>query len=172
MVLTAVPCDLNSTGRVYWKISSPRIRLTMPTLAAGWNSVPRWRTIMFPGMQRCPPYNLTPRNLGLESLVFWVLPPCFLEAHRSCRCCQAAAAGATSELAPEVLAVAPEDAQNRQKNTLGAYGRKQEGERGAGAASETFSPSAERATATKPCPSCLRVPSTAVRMLYFKTDGR
>jgi hypothetical protein len=36
--------------------------------------------MMLPGMQCCPPYNLMPSIFGLESLVFWVEPPCFLEA--------------------------------------------------------------------------------------------
>lgn len=56
----------------------------IPTCNPGWNSVPRWRTIMLPATQHCPPYNLMPRYLGLESLLFCVEPPCFLEAHRTC----------------------------------------------------------------------------------------
>ena len=36
--------------------------------------------MMFPGMQCWPPYSLIPSILGLESLVFCVEPPCFLEA--------------------------------------------------------------------------------------------
>ncbi len=36
--------------------------------------------MMLPGMQCWPPYNLMPSIFGLESLVFWVEPPCFLEA--------------------------------------------------------------------------------------------
>lgn len=64
----------------------------MPTLGPGWNSVPRCRTMMLPGQQRCPPYSLTPRYLGSESLVFCVEPPCFLDAQRSCCHCRPAAA--------------------------------------------------------------------------------
>lgn len=70
----------------------------IPTFNPGWNSVPRWRTIMLPGEQRWPPYNLTPRYLGLESLLFWVEPPCFLEAHRICWNCDAAKHSATEEV--------------------------------------------------------------------------
>lgn len=65
----------------------------MPTLAPGWNSVPRCRMMMLPGMHSCPPNSFTPRYLGLESLVFCVEPPCFLDAKRSCcHCVHAAAA--------------------------------------------------------------------------------
>lgn len=67
-------------------------QLTMPTLGPGWNSVPRCRTMMLPGLHRCPPNSLTPRYLGSESLVFCVEPPCFLEAQRSCCHCTPAAA--------------------------------------------------------------------------------
>lgn len=56
----------------------------MPTFVPGWNSVPLCRTIMFPARHRCPPYNLIPRNLGFESLLFWVDPPCFFVARRIC----------------------------------------------------------------------------------------
>ena len=40
--------------------------LTMPTFCPGWNSVPRWRTIMLPGWQLCPPYSLMPSIFGNE----------------------------------------------------------------------------------------------------------
>ena len=36
--------------------------------------------MILPGMQCCPPYILIPSIFGLESLVFWVEPPCFFEA--------------------------------------------------------------------------------------------
>lgn len=71
---------------------------TMPTPEPGWNSVPRCRMMMLPGMQRCPPNSLTPRYLGLESLVFCVDPPCFLDAKRSCCHCVAAAAAGSAKL--------------------------------------------------------------------------
>ena len=72
----------------------------MPTLAPGWNSVPRCRMMMLPGMHFCPPNSFTPRYLGCESLVFCVDPPCFLDAKRSCCHWAPAAAAAADDAAP------------------------------------------------------------------------
>jgi hypothetical protein len=52
----------------------------MPTLAPGWNSVPRCRTMMLPASACAPPLSLTPSIFGLESLPFCVLPPAFFDA--------------------------------------------------------------------------------------------
>ena len=64
----------------HWSISHKAMVHTIPTLAPGWYSVPLCRTMILPGMQCCPPYILIPSIFGLESLVFWVEPPCFFEA--------------------------------------------------------------------------------------------
>lgn len=40
--------------------------------------------MMFPGIHLSPPYILTPKYFGKESLLFCVDPPCFLEAHLTC----------------------------------------------------------------------------------------
>src|SRR3954453_14850758 len=49
----------------------------MPTLAPGWNLVPRWRTMIEPAEITCPPNTLTPSILGCESRPLRVEPPPF-----------------------------------------------------------------------------------------------
>jgi hypothetical protein len=82
--------------------------------------VPRCRMMMLPGMQRCPPNSFTPRYLGLESLVFCVEPPCFLEAQRSCCSCRPAAAEALAALAlHSTAALRPAAAAREAQHVLG-----------------------------------------------------
>src|SRR5689334_7316210 len=50
----------------------------MPTLVPGCHFVPRWRTMMLPGMTRSPPNFLTPSRLPAESRPLRELPPAFL----------------------------------------------------------------------------------------------
>src|SRR5699024_9777565 len=45
------------------RVSSP----PRPTLAPGWNLVPRWRTRISPALTDWPPKRLTPRYCGFES---------------------------------------------------------------------------------------------------------
>src|ERR1700688_331441 len=52
----------------------------MPTLAPGWNLVPRWRTRMLPGMTISPPNFLTPSRRPAVSRPLRELPPAFLWA--------------------------------------------------------------------------------------------
>src|SRR5262245_491126 len=50
----------------------------MPTLAPGWNLVPRWRTRMLPARTDSPPNFLTPRRRPAVSRPFRDEPPAFL----------------------------------------------------------------------------------------------
>src|SRR5204862_5494461 len=50
----------------------------MPTLSPGWNLVPRWRTMMLPGMTISPPYFLTPSRRPALSRPLRDEPPAFL----------------------------------------------------------------------------------------------
>lgn len=78
----------------------------MPTFTPGWNSVPLCRTMMLPGAQRWPPYILMPRYFGFESLLFWVEPPCFLDAPlHCCAWAPAAQSGADVLAGPPARAV-------------------------------------------------------------------
>src|SRR3989338_5269552 len=52
----------------------------MPTFSPGWNSVPRWRTIMLPALINSPPYLLMPSRFECESRPLLVLPPPFFDA--------------------------------------------------------------------------------------------
>ena len=57
----------------------------MPTLAPGWNSVPRCRTMMLPALHAWLLCSLTPRYLGCAPPLLCELPPAFLVALR-CAC--------------------------------------------------------------------------------------
>src|SRR6266702_3724950 len=50
----------------------------MPTRSPGWNLVPRWRTMMLPGMTISPPYFLTPSRRPALSRPLREEPPAFL----------------------------------------------------------------------------------------------
>src|SRR5882724_1195499 len=52
----------------------------MSTPLPGKNDVPFWRTIILPGRAFCPPYNLTPRRFGRESLFPFTEPCAFVYA--------------------------------------------------------------------------------------------
>jgi hypothetical protein len=61
------------------------------TLSPGWNVVPRWRTMILPGITASPPNFFTPRRRPAESRPFLVDPPLFFVAVR-CGTSTAAAA--------------------------------------------------------------------------------
>src|SRR5579862_5354672 len=50
----------------------------MPTRSPGWNLVPRWRTMMLPGMTISPPNFLTPSRRPALSRPLREDPPAFL----------------------------------------------------------------------------------------------
>src|SRR5436305_3483085 len=50
----------------------------MPTRSPGWNLVPRWRTMMLPGMTISPPNFLTPSRRPALSRPLREEPPAFL----------------------------------------------------------------------------------------------
>src|SRR5512137_264084 len=50
----------------------------MPTPSPGCHLVPRWRTMILPGMTLCPPDFLTPRCRPAESRPLRDEPPAFL----------------------------------------------------------------------------------------------
>src|SRR6202007_2055594 len=50
----------------------------IPTCEPGWNLVPRWRTMILPGMTISPPNFLTPRRLPRLSRPLREEPPAFL----------------------------------------------------------------------------------------------
>src|SRR6516164_8465662 len=54
----------------------------MPTCVPGWNLVPRWRTMMWPGTTISPPNFLTPSRLPRLSRPLREEPPAFLCAIR------------------------------------------------------------------------------------------
>ena len=63
--------DAGALAKIVWS-------LPMPTPAPGWNTVPRWRTMISPPVTVWPANTFTPRHLGLESRPLRLEPSPFL----------------------------------------------------------------------------------------------
>src|ERR1035437_6801453 len=74
------PRSLNSTTPV--TLANRVSSLPQPTLAPGFNLVPRWRTMMLPPGTNWPPKTLMPSRCAFESRPFLELPRPFLCAIR------------------------------------------------------------------------------------------
>jgi hypothetical protein len=68
--------------RVNWTVPASRAKIVwsrpMPTPLPGWNTVPRWRTMISPPVTAWPANTLTPSRLALESRPLRLEPRPFL----------------------------------------------------------------------------------------------